>query len=403
MTDEQLKIILQHYADNVATPEEMDLLLHCFGEDKHKTLLKNFIDQNWDNPSLMSMLNENESGALYDSIKAEIVSNNNKGRVVKFWNWNRLLVAASVVLVVSISIWLFVNRPFGRNEELAKSAAGQGDKMISDIAPPSSSKAILFLDDGTKISLNSDSNKLKKFTESKYVSISQGQLIYQKSDRSDSQQKNGYNTLYNPKGSHQVLVTLPDETKVWLNSESSIKYPVRFAGNERRVEINGEAYFEVAHDKKRPFLVANRKTMIQVLGTHFNVNTYGDKEKVIVTLLEGSVKISNGSETNMLKPGQQAQVDDDIKVLSKTDTAKVMAWKNEVFNFTQADIAEIMKQLERWYDVEVEYEEDLPAISLSGVIDRNINASKVIEMLQMSSGLDFRISGRKIMVRKKIK
>ena len=401
MTDEQLKIALQHYVDNIATPEEMEMLLRCFGEDKHKMLLKNFIDQNWDNPFLMEMLNENESGALYDSIKAEIVSD--KGRVVKFWNWNRLLVAASAVLVVSIGIWLLAYRPFGRNKELVESAAGQREKLISDIAPPSSSKAILFLDDGTKISLNSDSNKLKKFTESKYVSISQGQLIYQKSDRPGSQQKIVYNTLYNPKGSHQVLVTLPDETKVWLNSESSIKYPVSFAGNERRVEINGEAYFEVAHDKKRPFLVANRKTMIQVLGTHFNVNTYCDKEKVIVTLLEGSVKISNGSETNMLKPGQQAQVDNDIKVLSKADTAKVMAWKNEVFNFTQADIAEIMKQLERWYDVEVEYEEDLPSISLSGVIDRNINASRVIEMLQMSSGLDFRISGRKIMVRKKIK
>jgi len=400
MTDEQVKILVERFIDNTATPEEVDLLLQCFGDDKHKALLRNFIDQSWDNASIMAYLNEEESQALFDSIQAETVEP--RASVVKLWNWKRIMVAASVALVLSTSLWLFFNNPSARSKELVQSpVVDQNGKVANDIAPPSSTNAILFLDDGAKISLNNDSDKLKKFGESEYVSINKGHLVYQKRDWKDSQQKVGNNTLYNPKGSHQVLITLPDETKVWLNSESSIKYPVSFGGSERRVEINGEAYFEVAHDKERPFLVANRKTLIQVLGTHFNVNTYGDKEKVVVTLLEGSVKISNGAEVGMLKPGQQAQIGADIKVVPKTDTAKVMAWKNEVFNFTQTDIVEIMKQLERWYDVQVEYESDLPPISLSGVIDRNINASRVLEMLQMSSGLDFRISGRRIMVRKK--
>ncbi len=235
----------------------------------------------------------------------------------------------------------------------------------------------------------------------KFKKLHNGQIIYDKQNNGIDQQKKDFNTLYNPRGSQMASVILSDGTKVWLNAESSLKYPVRFTGPERRVEISGEAYFEVARLQGKPFLVSNGKTLVRVLGTHFNVNTYGDNGKVIVTLLEGAVKVTNDVSSEMLKPGQQAQVGTDIQLIHKSDTTKALAWKNEVFNFTQTGIAEIMKEMERWYDVKVEYDGAVPDISLSGIIDRNINASKVLEMLEISSGLDFRIEGRKIIVKKK--
>lgn len=401
MTDQQLKELLQRYAENVATPEENKQLLQCFLDPGYEDVLKEFIADNWDNPFFESLLQKDQSAELYQSIQHEI--NFPKSKVVKMSSRKIGMAAAAVALLIAASALFFLmstdSTDTGGKGRAFASVDAKRNK--ADIAPPSSSNAVLFFDDGAKVNLNNtDSGILDKQPGVELKKLANGQIVYTKNNNNTDQQK-GFNTIYNPRGSKMTLLVLSDSTKVWLNAESSLKYPVAFTGAERRVEISGEAYFEVAHNANQPFIVANGKTIIKVLGTHFNVNTYKDNGKVIVTLLEGSVNVSNGIRSGMLKPGQQARVNDEIRVINSSDTAKAMAWKKEVFDFTQTSIVEIMKQMERWYDVQVEYQGDMSEISLSGIIDRNINASKVLEMLEMSSGLDFKIGGRKIVVSKK--
>jgi ferric-dicitrate binding protein FerR (iron transport regulator) len=208
---------------------------------------------------------------------------------------------------------------------------------------------------------------------------------------------------------------LPDGSKVWLNAASSIRYPAVFTGNERRVEIQGEAYFEVAHDKTKPFTVhfssgnaPGRQGDVQVLGTHFNVNGYDDDEAVKTTLLEGSVKVVNGQSsmvnnqkqtTVILKPGEQAVLTGNSRftIDHSPDVDQVMSWKNGQFYFSNSDIENIMRQMARWYDVEVEYKthpKDRYTISLS----RNVPVSKLLQFLELSGGVHFKIEGKKVIV-----
>lgn len=404
MTNEQLKILLERFAGSDTTPEEEKILLQCFADPEYETILKDFIAENWDNPRFEPLLNQEQSQELYQSIQAEITSLK-PARVKAFYRRPWMAAASIAILIAAAGImYLLLNRFPGKGKDGHEAVAGidSHENMTTDVAPPSSSNAVLFFDDGAKISLNKVEDEMSdKKAGMKFKKLHNGQIIYDKQNNGIAQQKKDFNTLYNPRGSQMASVILSDGTKVWLNAESSLKYPVRFTGPERRVEISGEAYFEVARLQGKPFLVSNGKTLVRVLGTHFNVNTYGDNGKVIVTLLEGAVKVTNDVSSEMLKPGQQAQVGTDIQLIHKSDTTKALAWKNEVFNFTQTGIAEIMKEMERWYDVKVEYDGAVPDISLSGIIDRNINASKVLEMLEISSGLDFRIEGRKIIVKKK--
>jgi ferric-dicitrate binding protein FerR (iron transport regulator) len=191
-------------------------------------------------------------------------------------------------------------------------------------------------------------------------------------------------------------MTLSDGSKVWLNAGSSVRFPVAFTGNERKVSITGEAYFEVAHDARKPFIVKdiNRNAEVQVFGTHFNVNAYDDEPTINVTLLEGSVKVNN----TMIKPGQQAQVGNGVKVASNVDFDEVMAWKNGRFQFEGAGIEEVMRQVARWYDVEVIYENKPLNQHFRGGISREVEASKLFKMLEMTEAVHFRIEGKKVYV-----
>jgi transmembrane sensor len=208
-----------------------------------------------------------------------------------------------------------------------------------------------------------------------------------------------YNTLTTPRGG-QFRVTLPDGTAVWLNAASSIRYPTRFAGSERLVEISGEAYLEVASNAQQPFKVKiTDGTTINVLGTSFNINAYNDTEQpVTTTLISGAIQISKTNKTVTLRPGQQAQMREEITVSKQVDTEQVMAWKNGLFYFKNAPLQEVMEQLSRWYDIEVVYKGKIPDKKFDGKLDRQLQLSQVIRIMQYMQ-LDLRIeAGNRLIV-----
>jgi transmembrane sensor len=208
-------------------------------------------------------------------------------------------------------------------------------------------------------------------------------------------------------------VQLPDGSKVWLNASSSLHFPTAFSGKSREVEITGEAYFEIAKDADKPFFVKARDMRVEVLGTHFNLNAYTDEPVIRTTLLEGSVRVRKGEAASVLAPGQQALVygyvaaggssgvaEKDarvIQLINNADLDEAVAWKNGLFQLTSADIGTIMRQLVRWYDVEVDFEGGIPSGHITGEVPRSTSLAKVLKVFE-TSGVHFRIEGRKIIV-----
>ena len=205
-----------------------------------------------------------------------------------------------------------------------------------------------------------------------------------------------YNTLATPRGG-QYQLTLPDGSKVWLNAASSLRYPVAFLGAERRVEVTGEAYFEVTKNASQPFKVSLRDNQeVDVLGTSFDINAYADEPEIRTTLLTGAVK----TEGVTLKPGQQAAwtLNRPVRVRSDADVEEAIAWKNGKFIFSGGDIQSVMRQLERWYDVEVDYKGDFKGVELVGVISRFKNISEILNMLEQTHTVTFQVEGRRVTV-----
>ncbi|HEU4470758.1 MAG TPA: FecR domain-containing protein [Flavisolibacter sp.] len=297
-------------------------------------------------------------------------------------------IAAAVLLLLSIGAYLaFFQKPSGRT--LADTPVAI--PLQNDVAPGKDG-AILTLADGKTILLENASNG--KLTEDAIKSGNQ--LSYQNTSSKEVE----YNTMSTPRGRQYSLV-LADGTRVWLNAGSSIHFPTAFVEKERRVEITGEAYFEVARDASKPFHVAVNGMDVRVLGTHFNINAYSDEESIKTTLLEGSVQVSNGARQVVIKPGEQASFSGGnsglVNVRSGVDIDAVIAWKNGFFSFNNSDLPTVMRQIARWFDVEVVYEGTVPTRRFGGEISRNLNASQVLKILEESK-VRFRIEGRRIIV-----
>lgn len=261
-----------------------------------------------------------------------------------------------------------------------------------DIAPGKEG-AVLTLADGSQVVLDSLGNGIVAMQGGTAARIANGSLIYE----GKGDQTVYYNTISTPKG-RQFHLTLPDGTGVWLNAASSLRYPTVFTGDTRKVEVTGEAYFEVVKNKEMPFHVqVNNKAAVEVLGTHFDINAYANEQSINTTLIEGSVRVSASSGAVTLQPGQQAQVSGTISVVDDPDIDKIMAWKNGFFNFSGASLGEVMRQLERWYDIEVVYEKDIPQKTFYGKISRDISLRSLLIVLE-KTGVRFRIEGRKLIV-----
>ena len=322
----------------------------------------------------------------------------NKSEGILRIHWWKYAVAA--VLFLSLSYWFFERNLIG--------------KTISEVAiseiNPGGNKATLTLSDGRKINLDeAKTGVLAKQNGIKIFKTSDGQLVYEADNAMVKNDVSGYNSIATPKAG-QYQVNLPDGTKVWLNAMSSIRFPAIFSGDERRVEMTGEAYFEVAKSRlsnhqMAHFLVVSKGQVIQVTGTHFNVNAYQDEPAVTTTLLEGSVNISQtkGSKRAKvrLKPGEQSVVGEAEKIsIRKIDPEEAVAWKDGYFRYNKTDITEIMRQMSRWYDIEVRYEDKtLPVDRFTGFVSRGVTLSNALKMLEEGGGVKFRIEGKNVFVK----
>jgi len=327
---------------------------------------------------------------LFNRIQADNQKAKPKGKLSSIKTW---LAAAAVLLIVASGSYLFFNKPV---EKIVKNEKPSIPYTTDDVAP-GTDKAILTLADGSAIIL--DSNAHGEITSQGNVTIINlnGQLAYNQEGQSRKQVF--YNTISTPRGGQYQLL-LSDGTKVWLNAASSLKFPTSFEGNERRVELNGEGYFEVAHNPAKPFHVNSNEIDVQVLGTHFNIMAYADEEVVRTSLLEGSVKIIKADESLVITPGSQAIVRNNSDVISlnkNVDMEQVVAWKNGYFYFDNITIPEIMRQISRWYNVEVIYEGSVPKGHYVGRPSRNLNLSQLLKVIEYS-GVKLNIEGNKVIV-----
>jgi transmembrane sensor len=318
-----------------------------------------------------------------------------KGKLRRMWVV-RMAAASVILLVLALGIFYWTGRQ--QKDEITK-VENRPQPLKNDVAP-GGDRAILTLADGTQVALDKAANGDITRQGNVRVINADGQLSYEASQQS-SELSPAYNTVATPRGGQYQLI-MADGTKVWLNAASSLRYPTAFTGIERVVELTGEGYFEVAHDASRPFRVKVADMDVKVLGTHFNINSYTDEAAIKTTLLEGSVKVNVQGQSALLQPGQQSQVLSTAQArkiyVQPTDVEEAVAWKNGRFQFEHSDIKTIMRQIERWYDVEVVFEGTKPSEHYSGKISRNVNVSEVLRILELS-GIRFRIDGKKIIVR----
>lgn len=298
------------------------------------------------------------------------------------------IAAAVALIILSTFLYKLVTNP---GPSAIKPEAGI--KEYANPLLPGSDKAILTLADGSNIALDSNGNRTFEQQGSSIVTQNGGHLKYSSAQNVN---RSAYNILTTPRGG-QYHLTLEDGTKVWLNATSSIRYPVNFSGANRTVELEGEAYFEVAQDKRKPFIVKVNEMSVEVLGTHFNIMAYADEHSVSTTLLEGSVKVIGNGSSRVLKPGQQSMYNADALYIEPADTEKVMAWKNGMFLFKGDDIKTIMRQIGRWYDVEVSFAGNISSKLYRGSISKYVTAPEVLRILELA-GIQFKIDGKKITV-----
>jgi transmembrane sensor len=271
----------------------------------------------------------------------------------------------------------------------------------SDLITTGGNKAVLTLANGSRIELNeAGEGKLANQGNVLITKTKDGKLIYQIKGNTNAESA-GENIISTPRGG-QFQVILPDQTRVWLNAASSIAFPAAFKGNERNVKVTGEVYFEVAHDVRRPFLVRTRQDVtVEVLGTHFNVNAYDDEPVIAATLLSGSVLVKTTSASKTIVPGEQARVNtnQNSKInVSTVNTNNVVAWKDDLFIFEKEDIQTAMRRISRWYNVDIVYTKGIPQKTIGGTINRFKDVSELLDLIELTGGVKFKIEGRRILV-----
>lgn len=316
-----------------------------------------------------------------------------KSKVLNVSSFPFLFVGAASLLIVAASIFFF----YLINSGAFKHTPAYNHNVLADIRP-GGNKAILTLSDGRVLALDSLSSGLLAQQGSVHVLKSaQGQVDYRAGGSPSGEVT--YNTMTTPRGGTFKL-TLSDGTKVWLNAGSSLRYPVSFNGlKERRVELSGEAYLEVAANKSSLFYVEAGKATVKVLGTHFDVMAYSDEKEIQTTLLEGGVAVSQDAFVKVLRPGQQARITQDGALsVFDVDADDYVAWKDGLIDLHHSDLAAVMRQISRWYDVEVVYEGSaMPSRALGGVVPRTLNLSEVLKVLKLM-GINYRLEGRKLTV-----
>ncbi len=392
MQRERLTYLLARYRDDDISPAELEELSASFQEEAGQDLFSEVVSEEIAayedtlTPSQELRFNDMARRA-YEIDKVSVVP----GKPVRMLRFRTWAAAAAILLLAGVGYWWMENRP-----AMPQLAKDQSSPVIS----AGKTGAVLTLADGSEMVLDSLGNGVIAQQGGASLRLSGGALSYNPSIATDAEVM--YNTMTTPRG-RQFRVTLPDGTKAWMNAASSLRFPVAFSGNTRRVVVQGEVYFEVAADADKPFQVqVGNKASIDVLGTSFNINAYNNESTIYTTLLQGSVKVSAGASAAVLHPGQQAQVgrgeEPAITVNNAINIEKVMAWKNGLFNFEGATLEEVMKQLERWYDIEVVYEGRPPVTRFVGEMEMNMPLKDLLSMLS-EMNVHFRIeAGRRLVV-----
>lgn len=359
------KDMMARYRRGEASPEE-------------QRLLESFYDAFDANDELVTADNED---ILNQQLKQRVEARIAADRPVKSL-WVRWSAAAAILLMISAGIW-YTSVPKASQSTLAKNKI-----------EPGGNRATLQLANGSKIDLTTAGNGL--IAQQAGISIhknAKGLLVY--TIASPAAGSAGENTISTPRGG-QYEVVLPDGTKVMLNAASSLTYPVVF-GAERKVTLTGEAYFEVAKDKAHPFRVSSAGQIVTVLGTHFNINAYIDEAAVKTTLLEGSVEVAEGTAKERIAPGEQAVMQGADLSKHAVDVDKEVAWKNGLFSFDGDDLKTILRQVSRWYNVEIVYDGAVSTEKFYGEIPRASKLADVLRILELNN-VHFIIEGRRLLV-----
>ncbi len=393
--------LFQKYVRNKCTPEEIFFLVQYFDIDENETLLKELIRNELDKSTNDSFeTDQTHLDVLYDKITNAIGGEQTRTKGGKNRLYTFMRVAAVFILVSAIAFIIYTYRmDWFKN----KDTDTLPNIAMENKLQPGGNKAILTLHNGKQIILNEIKEGETVRELGMVISRSdEGRIVYgidseRSTDRSDGIPS--LNTITVPRGGKYELV-LADGTKIWLNSASTLTFPPTFSGKERKVELTGEAYFEVAPNKAKPFLVSTPQYQVEVLGTHFNIKAYLDEQMSQTTLLEGAVKVKKEEGELLLTPGQQAEI-----VLGKKDITrhtanleKVMAWKNGIFIFDGEELEQVMQQIARWYDAEVVYEGSVPAVKLAGMVSREDSLERLLGILAKAGKVNFDIKGNKIIV-----
>ncbi|WP_407429745.1 FecR family protein [Arcticibacter sp.] len=381
--EKYIKELIARYKAGEATPAELQALLGLIGEEQFDQLLEQDMDI---------------------EIERYLASGNAK-QMHKGRPWHRYFAAASIFLLLGTGVYLRLRSSSpGKKQEVKVNA------VITDIEP-GSSRATLTLADGSKIDLNDARNGTIAGQDGiKILKSKSGQLIYQIQEQPQSQSLNeelSYNTITTPRGG-QWQVILPDGSAVWLNAGSSLRYPTSFSKDGRHVTLTGEAYFEVAKQidkttgRREPFLVLTNHQKIEVLGTHFNVNAYDDEKVVRTTLLEGKVRLSTPNSTASidLKPGFEAVLSDQHFVTAEADAQLAVAWKNGDFIFDGQNLKATMRQIARWYDVDIVYQNMPDNVLIGGTVSRANKLSAVLRALELTGKVKVATEGRRVTLSK---
>lgn len=391
-----IELIKSQLKGDISTAQAEELAQWMQNDPANRTLVEDFFDKDKLEKGI------SETYAIYHKVWERLekqlpqgsnwVGANVKKKPYLFRLYKYAAVAAAVLIFGAVGIYFYANQ----NKRQTSIAAHE-----KDILAPVTNRATITLSDGSQVSLNKAADgALALQGNIKVVKLANGQVAYQTIDGQLLNELQ-YNTLTNPRGSKVVDIVLSDGSRIWLNAGSSITYPVVFLGNERKVELNGEAYFEVAKDPYKKFIVNAKDATTEVLGTHFNVNAYADQAETKITLLEGSVKVSapTTQQSSLLKPGQQAavnKVQSTIK-LSRPNPDQIIAWKNGFFTFSGLGFEQVMENIGRWYDVRIVFASDVPDIRLEGDLGQNTSLNSALEALRFQ-GAKVRLVDKTVIV-----
>nr|WP_294899442.1 FecR family protein [uncultured Pedobacter sp.] len=397
MNKDRITLLYRKYLADDCTAEELRELKSLISDPEHHTEISYLLDETWTNlkESELIDISEINSTAIFNKI-VNSDKKENKQRLL----WMKYAAAILVVLGLGASIWIY---NFRKSEDLAT-------KKVALVMPelkPGSNKATLTLDNGSKIDLH----KQGIVVANHQVNYADGTLLTDANKDHANLNQTQYLSLNTPYGG-EYQVVLSDGTKVWLNADSHLRYPVDFDKDKRVVELEGEAYFEVAKMNGKPFIVKTQNQEVKVLGTHFNINSYGYDGGIKTTLLEGSVMISrnikNGAsetlQSKMLVPGEQSFVSQDLKDISvkKVNTVEAIDWKEGLFIFNDEPIQSITKRLAKWYNVKFVFDGDFSKVHFAGNYSRDKSLNNLLNNIELTGLVHFKVEGsgqeRRIMV-----